>query len=328
MGTYLSQFGSILGTLPVANGRVYWVSPSATYTVNGATVTASDGNDGLHPSRPLRTINRAAALVAANVGDVIVLLPGTHTPQNSAGTATSVPLNVAGVTITGLPFMAARHSNSRMPAQGMKRRTIVSATLADELFNITAADVEVAFLHFTLTAAADPSQQAIDISAAGHRAHIHDCTFSIEVGTSDTAVMGIELLGASDQVAIDHCHFYLENNTGPAIRLIGAATNTMVEYSTFEWGRSATALDDFIEVATTAVGQTFRDLDFISNNTSNVVDCIDIAGATGDEATLIARCLFPVGSDPVEPADPADVSFASNILAEVSGGTGGTAVVS
>jgi hypothetical protein len=328
MSNVLTSFGNILGSLPVASGKTYWVAASASYTINGRTAAASDGNDGLSPYRALRTINRAWALVAASVGDVIVLLPGTHTPQNSAGTATSVAASVAGVTMTGLPFMGSGRSNSRMPLQGFKRRTIISATLLDELINITAADVELSYLHFTVTQGADPSQQAVDISSAGHRAHIHDCTFSLVIAADDTAAMGIELLGTSDHVAIDHCGFYIENNSGPAIRITGVATNTMVEASTFEWGRSATALDDFVEIAGAALGNTFRDLDFISNNTSNVTDCLDIAGATGDEATLIARCVFPVGSDPVEPAADADWSMVGNLLAQVSGGTGGTAVVS
>lgn len=324
MSGYLTEFGKVLGSLPVSYGRTYFVAPSASYTVNGKPASASDGNDGLHPTRALRTINRAWELVTANAGDVIVLLPGTHNPQNSAGTATSVAANVAGVTMTGLPFMGVGRANSRMPLQGMKRRTIVTSTFADELVNVTAADIEISYLHFTVPTVT--AQQAIDIAAGGHRAHIHDCTFSMETGSTETALMGIEVIGAADQVAIDHCHFYIENNTGPAIRVSGAATNLLVEASTFEWGRSATALDDFVEVTTTAVGLTFRDLDFISNNTTDVVDCLDIAGATGDEATLIARCVFPVGSDPVEPGNVADVSFASNVLAEVSGGTGGTAV--
>lgn len=322
----LTSYGNLLGSMPLATGKTLWVSPAATATVNGRTVNASDGNDGLTAYRPLRTLNRALTLATANAGDVIVLLPGTHTPQDSAGTATSAAVSVAGVTITGLPFAGIRHSDSRMPAQGKKRRTIVSGSLADELLNITAADVEIAFLHFTLTAAADPSQQAIDISSAGNRTHIHDCTFSMAVTTDDTAVMCIELIGTSDSVVIDHNYFYVENNAGPAVRISGAATNFLLENCTFDWGRSATAWDDVVEVTTTAVGLTFRDNDILSNNTTDIVDVFDIAGATGDEATILIRNLFPKGSDPVEPANVADVSFAGNVLAETSGGTGGTAV--
>jgi hypothetical protein len=325
----LTSFGNILGSMPVASGRTYWVSPGATTTVNGRVVTASDGNDGYTPYRPLRTINRAWALVGASQGDVIVLLPGTHTPQNSAGTATSVAASVAGVTMTGLPFLGSGRANTRMPLQGLKRRTIISATLLDELVNITAADIELSYLHFTVTPGADPSQQAVDISAAGTRTHIHDCTFSWTTTNqaSDTAVMAVEIIGAADQVVLDHCHFYVKNNMGPALRITAAATNTLVESSTFEWGSSGTALDDWIEVTAAAIGLTFRDLDFISNQTANIAECIDIAGATTDESTSVIRCVFPVGSDPVAPAAAADVSFASNILAQVSGGTGGTAVV-
>ena len=59
--------------------RIFFIAPSASYTIDGRAHIASDENDGLHPERALLTINRFVALATANVGDVGKLLPGTHT---------------------------------------------------------------------------------------------------------------------------------------------------------------------------------------------------------------------------------------------------------
>src|SRR3990167_3407471 len=94
---YLTKFGSLWGAIPQTAGRVFWVAPTASYTVDGRAYSASDDNDGLSPEKALVTIDRAWNLVTANVGDVIVLLPGTHSP------AASIAADIAGVTMMGLP---------------------------------------------------------------------------------------------------------------------------------------------------------------------------------------------------------------------------------
>jgi hypothetical protein len=60
----------------------------------------SDGNDGLSPERPLATIAQAIANCTANVGDVIVLLPGTHNATTLAGStaAAALAFSKAGIT--------------------------------------------------------------------------------------------------------------------------------------------------------------------------------------------------------------------------------------
>ena len=96
---YLTKYGTFWGMVPQTTGRIFWVAPSASYTVEGRTYAASDNNDGLSPERALRTLDRAfdTGYATANVGDVIVLLPGSH-----SWTATTT-VDIAGVTITGMP---------------------------------------------------------------------------------------------------------------------------------------------------------------------------------------------------------------------------------
>ena len=94
---YLTKYGSYWGMLPQTSGRIFWVAPAASYTVEGRTYIGSDGNDGLSPERALLTTDYAIGQTTANVGDVIVLLPGAHT-----GTAT-ITVDVAGITICVIP---------------------------------------------------------------------------------------------------------------------------------------------------------------------------------------------------------------------------------
>lgn len=330
--SFITKYGSFWGMLPVTAGRVFWVAPSDSYTVEGRPNRSSDDHDGLSPERAFRTINRAMDSVSANVGDVIVLLPGTHSAlasgaNDSVNTAASIVVDVAGVTITGLPGAMAGPNTPGPGAGRLQRTTISHTTLANELMNVTAANVELAYIHFDVQGAiADPGQHGVDVAAAN--VFIHDCTFDNSItGTSDTACISLELLSGADHTTIRNCYFMAKHNTGPALRMT-SATNTVLEQSTFEWlPASGTAWDDVIECVSGVVGLTVRDCDFVSNNTTDIVDVLELSGATTDETTNVRRCYFPVGSDPLEPAAAADVSMVQCWLMEISGGTGGTAVV-
>jgi hypothetical protein len=77
------------------------VVPFTTGTVRyvGSAVTgASDNNSGTDASKPMSTVDAAIGKCTANVGDVIVLMPG----HAETVTSTSLALDVAGVTIVGL----------------------------------------------------------------------------------------------------------------------------------------------------------------------------------------------------------------------------------
>jgi hypothetical protein len=93
---YLTKYGAQYGDLPMSMGKtIFFVAPAASYTVGGNAYSASDNNDGLSPERALLTIGQAITNATANAGDVIALLPGTHT---SAAAARSK----AGLTFVGL----------------------------------------------------------------------------------------------------------------------------------------------------------------------------------------------------------------------------------
>lgn len=313
---YITKYGSFWGMIPQTTGKVLWVAPSASYTVEGRTYSASDNNDGLSPERALLTLDYAIGLCTASVGDVIVLLPGAH---SWSATATA---DVAGITITGVPG-GPRHGTTKMPAGGSRMRTsVTTSAAATAVLTVTAADVEVAYLHFIPVA----SGSAVSASNAADRLYVHDCTFNITTAEA-TDTFGIAFpLGtgtttANDDSIIRNCYFYVSGNQGPAIRAAGTMIGCSIENSTF-FLSGTTAWDDAIEITLAgSLGNSIRDCDFITQGFGTVMtDCIDVTGATTDGGTHVYRCYFPQGSDAFEATATIDIYCAENYLATSTGG--------
>lgn len=312
---FLTKYGTYQGLIPQTMGDIFWVAPSASYQVAGQTHSASDNNDGLSPERALLTLDAAINKTTANVGDVIVLLPGSHSWSSS------VAADVAGITITGIP-RGAVHQKSRMPISGMKCVSSITTSADDEIINVTAADVEICHLH-VIPSAGNPG---IDFTSAADRLHIHDCTCAMTT-SEDTATMMIQSVSAAELVTIDHNFCYVEGNQGPFIRSTGGPANSSIENNTVVL-EGATSWDDVIEITTNAVGLVIRDNDFVSAHDVVMTDVIDLTGNTADGDVHISGNRFPVGSDPVQASATPDYTLNKNWLAEEEGASGGTAVVS
>src|SRR3972149_10184143 len=114
---YLTRYGSYWGMIPQTQGRLFWVAPTDTYPAEGRSYTSSDGNDGLSPERAFRTIDYAVGRTTASVGDVIVLMVGAHS------VSATVAVDVAGITITGIPWGAPPRGRRVRPGGGRHRTT-------------------------------------------------------------------------------------------------------------------------------------------------------------------------------------------------------------
>ena len=263
------NYGRLWGQIPNTAGQVYWVAPAASYTVNGQGFRASDDNDGLAPERALVTVDRAWNLVTANVGDVIVLLPGTHSPS------ASIAADVAGVTMMGLPGGAGNY---------FRQKTTINAVTGDQNINVTAADIEIAYLHFIPVTA----DSAIDISADGDRLHVHHCSFDMSTPVANTGTIGIDVIGAASNVMIDHCYFECDGAQGPGIEA-GDLLDSLIEHCVF----SQTAGTWAKAVEQTASGKRLiirHCLFHVGNGTMTV----GILGTTGGEVSMaqINHCVF------------------------------------
>lgn len=310
---YITKYGTLWGSIPVTGGRIFWVAPSASYTIEGRSYSASDDNDGLSPERAFLTLDYAVGRCTANVGDVILLLPGAHSYS------ASVAADVAGITIMGVPRAGYAHISDRMPATGTRNVASITTTASDEIINVTAADIEIAYLHFIPAA----GFAAVDFTSDADRLHVHNCTWNMTTA-ENTATMGIFCRSAADNIIVSRCYFYVIGNQGPAFRSVGGPIASVIQNCTFQLN-GATAWDDVIEVTTGAERLIIRDCDFDSDPaTSILTDCVDVTGNTADGEVAIIGCRIPVGADLAQGTATADYTLLNNYIATVSGGTGGT----
>ena len=313
---YITKFGSFWGLIPQTSGRVFWVAPADSYTVEGRTYTSSDGNDGLSPERAFRTVDFAVGQCTADEGDVIVLLHGAHS------ISATIAVDVAGITITGIPG-AIPVSRSRMPGSAARRRTsIVSTETTGDVFTVTVADVEISHIHFDDIAGG----QSVDASAAADRLYVHDCTFLMDTA-ANTATMGIHFsqttTGSVDHAVISNCYFVAGAANGPAIRALGTVIGLSIENCTFRLVGAAAWADAITAADAGSLGILIRDCDFAqpTSATTVITNCIDVTGVTTDAATQVYRCYIPAGADGVTGTAMADVVLCETYIANSTGGT-------
>lgn len=158
-------------------GNVFYVS-----STKGA-----DGNLGTDPNYPKATVDAAIGACTANNGDIIVLMPG----HAETVTATSIALDVAGVSVVGL-------------GTGLKRPTFTYGAAAATI-TVSAANCVWANCHFvgnfdnvaaafTIGAAKDfvlEGNTFVDNSAILHFLSI------VVTGATDNAADGLTIIGNS-----------------------------------------------------------------------------------------------------------------------------------
>src|SRR3990167_1003084 len=138
--SYLTKYGTLWGDVPQTTGDVWWVSPADSYTVAGKTYSASNDNDGLSPDRALRTPAQAITNATADAGDIIAMLPGTHT------SSAVVTLNKAGLSFIGVQPVSRIAPQLRQYALNTKVNW--TSTLAGTALANTAADTTFAGINF------------------------------------------------------------------------------------------------------------------------------------------------------------------------------------
>lgn len=321
----MTKYGSFWGMIPFTTGRYFWVAPAASYTVEGNTYEASDGNDGLSPERAKRTVNGAITDATANVGDVIVLLPGSHSVSST------ITVNKAGLTIVGIPG-SIPSAGLRHGTGGKRLRTSITSTeTAGIIFTVTAADTEIAYLNLAPPAAGGRGISLSALSGAANRAYIHDNTISM-IATASVTTYGVTIptnTGATgiEDVLISKCYFIsgaagASGANGPAVNILGTAYGVTIEQSTFELKGTAAWADAILSSQTASVGLLIRDCDFQTptKTTTVMTDAIDVTGMTTDGATHVLRCYFPENTDAFEATATLDVMCSENYLSTSTAG--------
>lgn len=294
-----------LSLIPEMMGRIFFVAPAASYTFGAFSGSASDNHNGLAPESALRTINRAMELCTANVGDTIFLLNGAHTLTSS------LAVNKAGVRILG-----ARGIKGAQNEGG----TSLTISATDQIANITAADVEIAYLRFIPIT----TQAAVDFSAASHRLYVHDCYFDLETPAANTGTIGLDSLGAAQGLLVENCQFVSDGAQGPGLDLT-ATINAMVERCRFlqtsgTWAAAAT------NGAATA-GALYSWCEFLCHGTAMTVG-IDGTGATIARGVSANYCTFGnLVTTPVDNFDANEACLNECYKMGVGATDGGTKIV-
>lgn len=296
-----SNYGRLWGQIPNTAGQVFWVAPSASYTINGQTYSASNDNDGLSPDRALLTINRAWTLATTGGGDVIVLLPGTHTPS------ASIAANKAQTTMMGLPGGAGNPS---------RQRATIDAVTGDETINVTSQDIELAYFNVVPVTA----QEAIDFSSVATGLHVHHVYFDMNTPAANVATVGIAATGAARWVRVDNCVFESDGAQGNAI-VATAALDMVVEDNIFSCTAGTWASVILCGAATDRL--------LIRRNTFLCAGTAITAGVNGTGATLATGVLChdnrfsSLVTVPIDNFDASECELSENYDAGVGGGDGG-----
>ena len=316
---FITKYGSFWGMLPMTSGRIFWVAATASYTVEGRSYTASDGNDGLSPERALLTADYAVGLCTANVGDVIVFLPGAHSY------AASVAVDVAGITLTGLPFGSSYSGTvSRGAGAHTYPATVTVSLAAATVLTVTANNTEIAYLTII------PITAGAGIDVQGTNINIHDCTFDMYTPAVNTSTFGISITGATTLLRVANCtvvcdgaqgQFFDDSAGSDTITL----TRAVLENITIIHDAS-TAWAQVIAIASGARAIIIKSWDFMHVSGGVITLGAAVTGNTTDQGILFQDCMVPLGFDLVTSSSTSDVSVLNNYVATIMGGSGGALI--
>lgn len=307
---FMTKYGSLWGDIPVSTGRVFFVAPS-NYTVEGRSYSASDNNDGLSPERALLTINQAVTNATADVGDVIMLIPGSYT---FAATQT---ISKAGLRILGIAGgMLEQHERG---TRTTRYPVSVTTSASADIFTVTAARTEIAFLHLV------PVSAKAGINLAADDANFHNLTWNITTA-ANTATFGISVTGASARPRFANHYAYVSDNQGPFLRC--AASTAGMDGGGLMRSRiilaGTTAWDDVVEITTGVDNFEVVDVDFLCSSGGLITNCVNATGNTNDNGVAVRRCMHPVGTTLTTATATSDIVLCQNYIATIRGGTGGT----
>ena len=313
---FITRYGSFWGDIPTTNGRVFWVAAASSYTVEGRSYTASNNNDGLSPERAFLTLDYAVNQCTANVGDVIVLLPGAH-----SWSATQT-VDVEGVTITGI-----RRNTSTAGARGAGTRrhaATVTTSASATTITVTASNTEISHIHVIPVTA----QAGIDVQ--GTNIHIHDCTFDMLGMVDSTSTFGISITGATTLLRVANCTVngggaqggWIDDSAGDDTITF---SESVIENNLISSAASAAAAwAAVISIASGASGILIRDNDFVSTSGAMITLVAALSGNTTDGSVCLFRNHLAATTALETVTATSDVQLLLNYIATIDGGAGGT----
>jgi hypothetical protein len=302
---YITKYGTLWGAIPHTAGRIFWVAPGAgAYYVDGRSYDASDGNDGLSPERAFATLDRGINLATRN-GDVVVALPGTHTPT------ASLAMDSAGVLLTGLPGGLGNFT---------RQKTFIEPVTGDQNINVTAVDCEIAYLTLKPVTA----DSAIDVTVDACRFHVHHCSFDMFTPAENAGTIGVDFIGATDSVIVEDCYFHSDGAQGPAI-VAADTTGCLIQNNIFMLSGAGPWVSCITQAA---AGRRLivRGNEFNATVGTITNGCLGTTGAEVDCAYFTGNHNSVGVTKMVDGYDGGDAVICCNWIGTVGAGTGGTQV--
>lgn len=268
---------TIIGSPMMTTGQVFYVNNSAVVAPNA--VGGSDGNDGKSPQTPFSTLDYAVGQCTASRGDIIYLMPG----HSENYTATSIAIDVAGITIIGLgqgslrPTLNANATSSSLEVSAanvtMSNLLITNGVDAVvRLMRVTAADVKIDKCEFrSVTGDAIIS---ILTTAGANRLEVMNCRFTGAATATATAYIAIV---GGDELKVHDCIFDGQASAG-FIDVRTTATTDLEVYNIRmrSLGTGQVLLKDTVTASTGMIGPSIYCR--LSANAANITEAI--TGAT------------------------------------------------
>ncbi len=316
---FLTKYGTQWGAVPMTTGNVWWVAPSSTYQVGGNSYSADDGNGGASPELAFRNLSAAVSAATANNGDVIALLPGTHT------TTSALAVSKAGLSFVGVPYM------QEDDPMYMRPQVTITGTGAIGVA-VTAADVSFYNIRFLPVT----QFQAMTFTTAADRLLVKNCYIDMRTAVGHANTKGICATGATQTPrGIRLVGNYIEGgvittSAGYAVD-VGAAINFRFAKNLIVHDgalASAVAWTTAVKINDNATG-IVSDNDVQSNEVSvgitKVFAGVTMTGAGSiyflrNTTTVQTACLL------IDDFAAADVDLNLNYVATVAGGAGGTLI--
>lgn len=294
-GGLIAHGYQIVGSPTETTGKVFYVSSTSS-------TCQDDVSHGQGPEAPYATLAYAATKTRANMGDVIILMPGHAETVSSAG---GIALATAGVTIWGL-------------GHGASRPTINFAGVVGASMTITAASQTIANVLFT--GGLDALTGPISIAAA-------DCRL-IGIETKDVtgqATVFIVTTAAANRLLISGWIHRGAIVAGPetALRIVGG-DGAIVENFWVDGDFSVAGIENVTTAATNlTIGGGSKPNYIRTRNAADVlITCV--ATTTGNLGpNIMGRVADHAANFPAAYAGDAMQHFAPMLICNLDGEAGG-----
>ncbi len=307
----LTKYGTQWGAIPQTAGNEFWVAPSASYSVGANSYSASDNNDGASPERAVLTLAQAISNATAGNGDIINLLPGTHT------SASNVAISKAGLTFIGI------HPASRLGPfvrpNPLASKVNWTSTFAGNAVTVTAADTTFIGINCIPVTA----RTFCGFSAAAARFSVVDCALTMSAAAS-TSTKGFVASGAADLASFINLSVLNSIGAqGPCLDLTGC-THFVVDKPTVLVDTGSWAVDEQMGAGSQGL---IRDGHWNCSGTAMTIG-IDGTGVAVAKAVVIQGNQVGVspGAGFVKNFTSTYAEVGFNYIATIGAGTGGTLV--